>query len=300
MHNQQSKGNLYVFSAAILWSFGGAVIKLIPWNSVSLACVRGLIAAAVFMFYRKNIKVCLTKTTLLGGLSLFFTTLFFIFANKYTTSANAIVLQYTAPVYVILLNVFIHRAHPERIDLIAVTLTILGITVFFIDSMNAGSMLGNLMGLLSGVCFALVLFISSHKDSKPADIYYTGYLFNLLLIPFLAFDPTFSVTIQSALAVLFLGVVQMGIAYILFSRGIQKTTAVSASVITAIEPILNPIWALIIIGERPSFISVLAGLFVVLVITAYNFIKVKLATKQRALSDKTATHTHSDTNGGTL
>ncbi len=292
MQNQQSKGNLYVFSAAILWSFGGAFIKLIPWSPISLACIRGLIAAVVFIFYRKSIKVHLTKTTLLGGVALFFTTFFFIIANKYTTSANAIVLQYTAPVYVILLGVFVRHIRPERIDLIAVTLTILGIVVFFIDSMNAGSMLGNIMGLLSGVSFATVLFISSGKDAKPADIYYTGYLFNLLLIPFVIFDSSFSVTLSSALAVLFLGVVQLGLAYILFSRGIQKTTAVSASVITAIEPILNPVWALIVIGERPSFISVMAGIFVVFVITAYNFIKVKLSAKQRALSNKKTTHSN--------
>ncbi len=126
MQNQQSKGNLFIFSAAVLWSFGGAFIKLIPWSPFSLACIRGLTAAVVFIFYRKSVKVHLSKTTLLGGAALFLTTLSFIIANKYTTSANAIVLQYTAPIYVILFHVFLHRQRPERTDLWAVILTFFG------------------------------------------------------------------------------------------------------------------------------------------------------------------------------
>lgn len=285
MQNQQSKGNLFIFSAAVLWSFGGAFIKLIPWNPFSLACIRGLTAAVVFIFYRKSVKVHLSRTTLLGGAALFLTTLSFIIANKYTTSANAIVLQYTAPIYVILFHVFLHRQRPERTDLWAVILTFLGIVVFFIDSMDAGNMLGNIMGMFSGVSFAFVLFISSNKNAKPVDIYYTGYLFNLFLIPFVFADSHLIINIKIIFVALFLGIVQMGLSYILFSKGIQKTTAISASVIIAIEPILNPVWALIIIGEKPSFISVMAGLFVVLVITVYNLIKIKRNTKEPLLPD---------------
>jgi drug/metabolite transporter (DMT)-like permease len=179
------------------------------------------------------------------------------------------------PIYVILFNIIFRRERPKGLDIAAVALTFVGIAVFFIDSMGAGTMLGNVLALGAGLCFAVVFFVSSDKDATPIEINYIGNLMYIFLIPFLFVDRQLVFTPASVASILFLGIVQLGIAYIFFSKGIQNTSAISASLISAVEPILNPVWAMIIIGEKPSLLSVLAGIFVVIVIAAYNIIKAK-------------------------
>jgi drug/metabolite transporter (DMT)-like permease len=275
MKQKQMNGNIYIVIAALLWSFGGAFTKLIPWGPISIACIRALIAAIVFAIYRKKISVRFTKYNIIGGLAVFFTTFCFICSNKYTTAANAIVLQYTMPIYIIIFNSIIRKNKPTLLDILAVLGTMLGIAVFFIDSIGAGNLFGNIMGLLSGLSFAIVLFVSSNSKVNPIDLNYIGNLIYIVLIPLIFLDKSFHITIYSTSAVLFLGIVQLGIAYIFFSKGIQKTSPISAALIAALEPILNPVWALLMIGEKPSLLSVIAGFFVILIITIYNILKVR-------------------------
>lgn len=277
MEQKQVNGNIYILIAALLWSFGGAFTKLIPWGPISIACIRALIAASVFAVYRKKLSVKLTKYNIIGALAVFFTTFCFICANKYTTSANAIVLQYTMPIYIILFNFIIKKTKPAPLDILAVLGTMLGIAVFFIDSIGTGNLFGNIMGLLSGLTFAVVLFVSSNKKANPIEINYLGNLIYILLIPFIFLDKSFQISAGSIGAILFLGVVQLGIAYIFFAKGIQKTSTISAALIAALEPILNPVWALLMIGEKPSLLSVIAGAFVILIITLYNIFKARPA-----------------------
>jgi drug/metabolite transporter (DMT)-like permease len=275
MKQKEINGNVYIVIAALLWSFGGAFTKLIPWGPISIACIRALIAAIVFAVYRKRVSVRFTKYNIIGGLAVFFTTFCFICANKYTTAANAIVLQYTMPIYIILFNAIIRKNKTTTLDILAVLGTMLGIAVFFIDSIGAGNLFGNFMGLLSGLTFAIVLFVSSDSKANPIEINYIGNLIYIVLIPFVFLDKSFQITLYSTGAILFLGIVQLGIAYIFFSRGIQKTSPISAALIAALEPILNPVWALLMIGEKPSMLSVIAGIFVIVIITIYNILKAR-------------------------
>jgi len=280
MEHKQKNGNIYITIAALLWSFSGAFTKLIPWGPISIACLRALICAVVFIIYRKTIKVTLNKYNIAGALAVFVTTLSFICANKYTTSANAIVLQYTMPIYIILYESLIRKNKPKALDIMAVTATFIGIAVFFIDSIGSGGMLGNIFALISGLAYSVLFLISSNKNSNPLEINFLGNSLYVVLIPFIFFDANFAITLPSVASILFLGIFQLGMGYICFSKGIQKTTAVSAAIIATLEPILNPVWALMLIKEKPSVLSVCAGIFVILVITLYNVLKEKNVKKQ--------------------
>ena len=226
MEPKKINGNIYILLASIFWSFSGAFTKLIPWGPVSIACLRAIIAAGTIAVYRKSVKVKFTKQNIIGGILVVIVTLTFISANKLTTSANAIVLQYTMPIYIILYNCIIKRNKPELIQIAAVICTIAGIIVFFIDSLETGSMIGNVLALISGFTYAIYFIVNSETKSDPIDINYMGTLFYILIIPFIFFDKSFTITAPSVASILFLGIVQLGVAYIFFSKGIKKTTAV--------------------------------------------------------------------------
>lgn len=282
MEHKKINGNVYILLASIFWSFSGAFTKLIPWGPVSIACLRALIAASIIAVYRKSIKIKFTKQNIIGGMLVLVVTLTFICANKLTTSANAIVLQYTMPIYIILYNCIIKKNKPDILDIAAVICTIAGILVFFIDSLEAGSMIGNLLALLSGFVYAVYFIVSAEGKSDPIDINYMGNLLYILIIPFIFFDESFAITLPSVASILFLGIIQLGMGYIFFSKGIKSTTAVSASIIATLEPVLNPVWAFMIINEQPSALSVCAGIFVILTISLYNVLKAKKAIKKEA------------------
>lgn len=279
MERKKINGNIYILLASIFWSFSGAFTKIIPWGPISIACLRALIAAATIAVYRKSVKVKFTKQNVIGGILVVIVTLTFISANKLTTSANAIVLQYTMPIYIILYNCIFKKNKPEMLDIAAVICTVAGIIVFFIDSLEAGSMIGNFLALFSGFMYAIYFIFSSNEKSNPIDINYTGNLFYILIIPFIFFDKSFAITAPSVASILFLGIVQLGMGYIFFSKGIKNTTAVSASIIATLEPVLNPVWAFMLISEKPSVLSICAGIFVILTISLYNVLKAKKTVK---------------------
>ncbi len=271
---KQRDGSLYIFIAAVMWSFGGLAAKVLTWNAFSIACIRGLIAFIVILIYRGRTKISFSKSTILSAISLTLTTTLFMLANKLTTSANAIVLQYSAPVFILIFSVIFEKVKPSYKDVVAVAFTLFGISLFFIDRLQTGNWFGDFIGVLSGVSFAGVFFANKLPNANPMDASLLGNLFSIFLVPFLFFDQnflTFSPTNWSV--ILLMGTFQLGIPYILFSLGIKKTKAVKSSIIATIEPILNPIWVFLVIGELPGILSLIGGLIVLLTIALYNVIK---------------------------
>jgi drug/metabolite transporter (DMT)-like permease len=197
-------------------------------------------------------------------------------ANKLTTSANAIVLQYSAQVFILLFSFIFQKYVPSRKDLIAVTLTLFGISLFFIERLQTGYWFGDFIGLLSGVSFAGVFFANKLPNANPVDASLLGNLFSIFLLPFLFFDNnflTFSATNWTV--ILLMGTLQLGVPYILFSLGIKRTSAVKSSIIATIEPILNPIWVFLVVQEVPGILSLFGGSIVLLTIVIYNITKTK-------------------------
>ena len=271
--DNKNRGPLYVFAAAVMWSFAGVLSKFIPWGGLSIACIRGLIAAATIGIVTKQWIFKPTPAVLLGAFGTFFTSVLFMMANKMTTAANAIVLQYTAPAFVIILSAVFLKAKPKRLDIITILITLSGISLFFIEHLGKGVLWGDLLSILSGLTFSIVFFASRLPGANTMQASYLGCLFNAVLIPFLFFDQnlrTFDTSVS--LTMLATGVLQLGLAYILFSKGIKTTSAVSSSIIAMIEPILNPIWVFLLMGEHPGPLAITGASIVIATIAVYNVI----------------------------
>jgi drug/metabolite transporter (DMT)-like permease len=267
-------GPLYIIIAAVFWSFGGLLGKLIPWSGLTIAALRGIIAAITIGLYRRSFSFKLNKPILLAGISLTITTILFMIANKMTSAANAIVLQYTSPVFIILLTLVIYKQKPKKRDMFAIFGVLVGISIFFFDQFKSGNYIGDLIALGSGLSFAAVFFANKLPNASPIDATYLGNLLSLFILPFVFFDQNFLMN-QSSLTWLFIilmGVFQLGFGYIFFSLGIKHTAATTSSIIATLEPILNPIWVFVFIGEVPSLLALVGGVIVLITVSIYNVI----------------------------
>ncbi len=265
------KGSIYIFIAATLWSFGGLLGKAIPLNGLSIAILRGGISALTIALYRKTFRVHLSKSVLIAAIALSLTTLFYMMANKLTTAANAILLQYTSPVYIIFFAWLMYKQKPKRLDIYALIGVFIGMFIFFSRELSSGHLLGDLLGLASGVAFAGVFFANKLPNANPVDAVYLGNVLTFFLLPLVFFDQNLSsMDLQSISLLLIMGVFQLGIAYILFSIGISKVSATSANIIATIEPVLNPIWVFIFLNEVPNPIALLGGCIVLITVLIYN------------------------------
>ncbi len=276
MRNQVSSGKerrsvLFVFLASVCFSTGGLFIKLVPWSALAINGARNLIGAAVIGLYLliTRRKIVFNRRVLTGALSMIGVTTLFAVANKLTTAANTIVLQFTAPVFVILFMSLFYHQKPGRVDLVTCFLVLLGVVLFFVDGIQAGNLTGNIVAILSGVCYAGVFMMNTGKGADAISSCFLGQLTAGLVMTPLCFRETdFSLPVMAA--VLALGIVQVGGAYILFSIGIRHTQAVTASLITGMEPIMNPLLVAAFYGEQVSALAVTGAVIVVCSILAYN------------------------------
>ncbi len=273
---QLGKGPFLIFAAAVLWSFAGLASKFVPWGGMSIACVRGVIGALTIGALSKQWFFRPTKLVVLGALGTVTTSVLFMLANKMTTAANAIVLQYMAPVVVIILNLLLQKMKPAKLDLVMVSVTLLGIAFFFLDHLGSGKLAGDLLAILSSVTFAMVFYVNRLPGANATQASYLGCMLHILLLPALLNDPNFSLADPKVnLVVLLMGVLQMGLAYVLFAKGIASTPAVSASIIAMIEPVLNPLWVFLFLGEMPGRLALVGAAIVLIATTSYNIITSK-------------------------
>jgi len=279
---EQKRGKLLIFIAAMLFSLGGLCIKLIPWNGIAINGARSLISCAIlygYLRYRKQ-KLVLSKGTLLGAVSVFGTTVLYSCANTLTTAANAILLQFVAPVFIILLTWIFLRERPKRLDVITCLLVFGGIACFVLDGLQRGNLLGNVLALCSGLGYAGVFMLNRMPGGDAFSATILGQLTGGLVgIPFILRETDFSLT--PLIAVIVLGVFQMGIAYTFFCNGIKHTEPVTASLIAGIEPIMNPLLVAIFLGEMIAPIAALGGAIVLVTITVYNVILAKQAVREK-------------------
>ncbi len=270
-----------VVAAVLLWSTGGLLIKFTTLDAVSVNFGRALFAAltvAAFTF-RKGLR--LNWFTVLSSLLYAGTLSSFVYANKNTTAANAIFLQYTAPVYILLLAPFILKEKFRPKDMITVVLCLAGMSLFFLEPDPANALAkdpfsGNIAGLVSGVCFGLYFITLRHPRSlakNPAlSVFYGNVIIVITMAPFLIISPP-AVSGIDFTAVAYLGIFQIGIAYVLFTNGLARgVRSLDASIIGFIEPLLNPIWVLIFLGERPSRWALLGGAIILSGVLLHTFL----------------------------
>ena len=229
----EQRGTLFVFLAAVLYSIGGLCIKVIPWHGMSINSARNMVSLLVIGGYlllsRHGLRF--NRWIALGAVSVCGTNVLFSLANKLTTAANTIVLQFTAPIFVILLAAVFWRKKPGRLDLTACALVLAGVVCFFVDSLEMGGMLGNLLALLSGLSYAGVFLLNDLPDADPISTVFWGDLASVILgLPFLVQETAFTPT--AITSVVILGAFQVGLAYVLLCIGLRTTPAVTASLIS--------------------------------------------------------------------
>ena len=254
--------------AALCWSLGGVLLKSVAWPPLAVAGGRGIIAA-VFLLLVGGRSLRFTWTPLQLGTAAAYAgcTVLFAAANRLTTAANAILLQYTAPVWVALFGAWLLGERATRADWLTIAVVFAGMGVFLYDGLRLHDLAGILVAIASGVCFAvMILLLRKQKDGSPIESVILGNLLAFLTgLPSIWTAPPLAG--RGALALVLLGVVQLGLAYLLYVRAIRHVTALEAVLLPVIEPILNPVWVMLALGEKPSPLALGGGMIVVTAVT---------------------------------
>ena len=282
----RQKGILLIVCAAILWSSGGIGIKAISDPPLKVTFYRSLFAAvALLILFGRDVwgRRRWKSTGLFVGAIISYgaclTT--FVIATKWTTAANAIFLQYAGVVWVLLFSPIVTKEPMRARDAIAIAVAFAGMALFFVGRLDTRGMSGNLMALTSSVFFAaLVLAMRRENQAAEAAITWGNVVVALAMLPFVSND--LSVTPRSFGVLLFLGLFQIGLPYVLFVRGLKYVTATQASLTGMLEPIANPVWVFLFLGERPSAFAI-AGALVVLCAIGWHTLAGAPATEMPAV-----------------
>ena len=275
--SKRQTGTLCVFVAAVLYSIGGLCMKVIPWNGMAINGARTAIALVVIGAYLWIVKHPLrfNRWVLFGALCVFGTNALFSVANKMTTAANAIVLQFTAPIFVVIFTMLFFHRKPTKLDLCACVVVFGGIVFFFVDSLSMGGGVGNALALISGVAYAGVFMLNDMPDSDAISSVFWGDVLSAVTgLPFLFRETDFSIVPITSL--LILGVFQVAVAYILLTIGLKTTPSVTASLVSGIEPVLNPILVAVFYGEKMGGMALVGAAIVILGVVGYNVLKLKM------------------------
>lgn len=270
--DKKNKAMLLMAICASLWSIGGIFIKLISWHPMMIAGMRSLIAVGIIGGYMKfskiPIKIC--KYSVGASIGLCGCCTLFVLANKLTTAANAIVLQYCAPVFILILSALMFHQKLKKKEILAVAGTMIGIILFFFDQLSPGNILGNFVAILSGIFLAL-MFVMVGQGGGDDSIRLTGVLgahvlTALIGIP-LGIGGTSGFSGMEIFYMLILGVFQLGIPYLLYAIASKDCPPLACSLIGMIEPLLNPVWVFIFAGEMPGFFALIGAVIIIFVVT---------------------------------
>ncbi len=268
-----------MLAAAIIWSTGGLFIKWTTLSGLELSFGRSLLAAITVAIFTRREGFGINRITLLASVLYAALLLLFVLATKETTAANAIFLQYTAPLYVLVLEPIFYQEKFRQRDLITVIFCVVGMSLFFVGKLRPQDVTGNLLALASGVCFAfyfLLLRHSSARDVNRASSVIYGNLLVVLIAASAGLKVLPNINLHDALSVVYLGVVQIGVAYTLFTLGMARgIRSLDAGIVGYIEPVLNPVWVFLVIGERPSKWALIGGAIIVGAVVVHTTLKAK-------------------------
>ncbi len=258
---ERRKATLFLILAALLWSTSGVFIKALDWQPMSILAGRGIFTSILFLLYMRRLPQKITRWTLLAAGGSIATQFLFVVSTKLTTAANSIFLQYTAPIYVVLLAYWFLREKPSGTDWLAMGIIFLGLLLFFGDQLTPIGFYGNILAVLSGVTSAIMMVsLRAQKDGSPEDsILIASVVFAVLGLPSILKE---SQALTNWLSIAYLGIFQIGLAFILFTKGIRHILALEANLIGTLEPILNPVWVFLFVGERMGKFALFGGLVV--------------------------------------
>lgn len=260
---------LFVLAAAIVWSTGGAFIKATQVSAGAVSAGRALLAALTVALWTRREGFGINFVTACAAIVYATLLQFFVAATKLTTSANAIFLQYTAPVYILILEPFLFKEKFRLRDLAIVVICIIGMSLFFVGQLRPDDVKGNLFALGSGVCLAIFFLLM--RSSKAREVNRaSAVIYGSLLLAAVGAPALFSaatsgqMTARDLFLVSYLGIVQLGAGYALFTLGMARgVRSLDAGIVGYVEPVLNPVWVFLFIGERPSRFALLGGAIII-------------------------------------
>ena len=286
---KETAASIEMLICAALWSAAGIFIKLIPWNGFAVAGMRSLIAAltiGAYMLITRR-RYTFNRKTLVAGFFAGSVYTCFTVANKLTTAANAIVLQFTCPVFIVIFSAVFFKQKIRKKDLAVVIATLLGIALFFFDQLKPGYILGNFVAIAAGMFMAgMYIAVGNIDGDERFSGIVNGQLFTFLVgLPFIiSTRPQF--TAAATASILILGVFQLGISYILYVKASAYCPPLACCLLGALEPLLNPVWVLIFDGERPGVFALIGAVIVVVSITLWSiFGKDKAGEAQQVRSE---------------
>lgn len=270
---------LFVLAAAVLWSTGGLFIKWVSLSGLELSFGRSLLAAITVAIFTRREGFGLNLVTALASILYAALLLLFVLATKETTAANAIFLQYTAPVYLLVFEPLFYKEKFRRRDLIVVIVCVLGMSLFFVGKLRPQDVTGNFLALGSGLCFACYFLLLRHSRSRAVNrassVIYGNLLLVLIAAP-AAIKVLPHLSSADAVGVAYLGIVQIGVAYTLFTVAMARgVRSLDAGIVGYIEPVLNPIWVFLAIGERPTSWAILGGAIIVAAVIGHMLLDMR-------------------------
>lgn len=262
MKMNRNKAIFFLVIAAVLWSTGGLFIKLVDWNPLAIAGARSGIAAFIMLIYLRKPISKLNKVKFFGATSYAALVILFVVANKITTSANAILLQFTAPIWVALFSKWFLNESIKKSDWISIIAVMFGMTLFFLGDLKTGNMTGNFIAILSGIAMAtFIILLKLQKEGSPVEMTLIGNVLTFAIcIPFILMVTP---SLKSILGILVLGIFQLGISYILYTTAVQYVSTIEAILIPIIEPLLNPVWVYLVTKESPGLYGFLGGSIII-------------------------------------
>ena len=279
----RSQPLLFVYAAAVLWSTGGLFIKWNTLTGLELSFCRSLFAMLTVAILTRREGFGLNSVSAIASILYAVLLVLFVLSTKATTAANAIFLQYTAPVYVLIFEPLIYKEQFRLRDLVTVLVCLGGMGLFFVGQLRPQDIEGNVMALASGLCFAffflLLRFLCVCVVFRASSVIY-GNLLAVIALAWWGLPALLNLNGHDALSVTYLGVVQLGIAYVLFTKGMAGgVRSLDAGIICYIEPVLNPVWVFLVLGERPSAWALLGGAIIIVAVICHMLLK-EVATKR--------------------
>ena len=259
--SERRKSVIFLILAATLWSTGGLFIKMISWQPIAILAGRNIFSSILFFIYLRRFPTKWTRWKILAAISQILTAFLFISATKMTTAANAIFLQYTGPIYIVLLAFWFLHEKPSRFDWLSMVIIFSGMLLFFGDKLSLSGLYGNILAVLSGVTMAfMTVALRAQKDGTPAESIFLAQFFTAIVgFPYILKE---SWTVTNWLIIVYLGVFQIGLAFLFFTYAIKHVPAIEATLISTLEPVLNPIWVFLFIGEEPGRFALIGALIV--------------------------------------
>lgn len=275
---------ILVFLSAVFFATGGLFFKFIDWEPLAINSARSLLAGSMIficMLIKKH-KFVINKSVILAAFGICATNNLYALANKMTTAGNTIVLQFSMPVFVILIMWLCFKKKPKGLDLGVCAAVLCGIILFFVDSLSSGGMIGNILALISGLTYAAFFIFNAREDSEPFTAILLAYAMSALIgMPWLVQTDFAGTDINGWLCVIGLGLLQQGTAQMCFAAGIKHTSAVTAALISGIEPVLNPVLVAIFAGEMLKPLAIVGAVLVLVSIVVYNVINALTDEKEK-------------------